>query len=199
MCPGGFIVPSATSPGEVVVNGMSPSRRDSKFSNSGIVVTVNDHDFAPYSKHGPLAGMYYQSAIEKLACEVAGGNQTAPAQRMIDFVKGRASSSLPECSYQPGLYSTDLAEVLPEKITGILQGGLKYFGKKMKGYYTNDAVLTGVESRTSSPILIPRDKETLQHVQLKNFFPCGEGAGYAGGIISAAIDGQRCAEAVASS
>lgn len=197
MCPGGFIVPSATSPGEVVVNGMSPSRRDSKYSNSGIVVTVNDQDFAPYKEYGALAGVHYQSAIEKLACEIAGGDQTAPAQRMIDFVKGRVSTDLPDSSYQPGLRSTDLSHVLPEKISHVLGSSLKFFGKKMKGYYTNEAVLTGVESRTSCPVLIPRDKETLQHVQLSNLFPCGEGAGYAGGIVSAAIDGQRCADSLA--
>ncbi len=199
MCPGGFMVPSATSPGEVAMNGMSPSRRDSKFSNSGIVVTVNEKDFAAYSEKGPLAGVHYQASLEKKACEMAGGTQTAPAQRMVDFVKGRVSSDLPESSYQPGLASTDLKTVLPEKVTHVLQSSLRFFDKRMKGYYTNEAVVSGVESRTSCPVLIPRDKETLQHVQLKNLFPCGEGAGYAGGIVSAAMDGQRCAEAVKNS
>lgn len=197
MCPGGFIVPSATAPGEVVVNGMSPSRRDSKFANSGIVVAVDLPDFAKYSQHGPLAGLYFQSGIEQRACVVAGGTQAAPAQRLVDFVEGRVSSTLLETSYQPGLVSADLKEVLPPFIIDALKQGFRNFGSKMKGYLTNDAQLVGVESRTSSPVKIPRNKETLEHVQLKGLYPCGEGAGYAGGIVSAAMDGERCAEAIA--
>lgn len=197
MCPGGFIVPAATSPGEVVVNGMSPSRRDSQFANSGIVVAVEASDFKSYHRHGALAGMFFQSDVEKKACVVAGGTQHAPAQRLIDFIDKKVSSRLLETSYQPGLTSTDLREVLPAFISEALQQGFRDFGKKMKGYLTNDAQIIGVESRTSSPVKIPRDKETLEHPQIKKLFPCGEGAGYAGGIVSAAMDGERCAEAVA--
>jgi uncharacterized protein len=199
MCPGGFIVPAATAPGEVVVNGMSPSRRDSRFANSGIVVAVDESDFKGYEQYGPLAGMYFQSAIERKACEVAGGSQTAPAQRLADFVEGKVSSSLLDTSYQPGLASVNMKEVLPGEIISVLQQGFRNFGIKMKGYYTNDAQIVGVESRTSSPVKIPRDKETLEHPQIKGLFPCGEGAGYAGGIVSAAMDGERCAEALAAS
>lgn len=195
MCPGGFIVPSATAPGEVVVNGMSPSRRDSKFANSGIVVAVNEADFKPFAKYGPLAGVYFQREIEQRACEVAGGTQLAPAQRLIDFVEKRKSSSLLETSYQPGLTSVEMRNVLPDYISDALKQGFKNFGTKMKGYLTNEAQIIGVESRTSSPVRIPRDKETLEHPQIKMLFPCGEGAGYAGGIVSAAMDGERCAEA----
>jgi uncharacterized FAD-dependent dehydrogenase len=197
MCPGGFIVPAATSPGEVVVNGMSPSRRDSKYANSGIVVAVEANDFKSYQKYGALAGMYFQADIEKKACAVAGGTQAAPAQRMIDFTQSKLSSSLPDTSYQPGIVSSELSEVLPGFITDALRQGLVNFGSKMKGYFTNDAQLLGVESRTSSPVRIPRDNETLEHPQIARLFPCGEGAGYAGGIVSAAMDGERCAEAIA--
>lgn len=193
MCPGGFIVPSATAPGEVVVNGMSPSRRDSRFANSGIVVAINEGDI---EGEGPLKHMNFQRVIEQRACEVAGGTQSAPAQRLDDFVKGRLSPDLPACSYQPGLQSVQLTELLPEPFAERLRYGFKQFGKRMKGYYTNEAVLLGVESRTSSPVRIPRDPESLQHVQLHGLFPCGEGAGYAGGIVSAAVDGQNVARAV---
>jgi hypothetical protein len=196
MCPGGFIVPAATAPGEVVVNGMSPSRRDSKFANSGIVVAVEEEDFKAYKDHGPLAALHFQAEIEKLACQAAGGTQLAPAQRLVDFVEGKESKSVLETSYQPGLSSVDMRAVLPGFISNALQQGFKDFGKKMKGYFTNEAQIVGVESRTSSPVRIPRDKETLQHPEVKNLFPCGEGAGYAGGIVSAAMDGERCAEAV---
>jgi uncharacterized FAD-dependent dehydrogenase len=196
MCPGGFIVPAATTPGEIVVNGMSPSRRDSKYANSGIVMSVEEPDFAVYSKHGALAGMYFQAAVEKLACQSAGGNQTAPAQRLMDFVDKRSSSSLLETSYQPGLAAINLHEILPGFIAEGLRQGFKSFGKKMKGYLTNEAQIVGVESRTSSPVRIPRDKTTLEHTEVQRLFPCGEGAGYAGGIVSAAMDGERCAEAV---
>jgi uncharacterized protein len=195
MCPGGFIVPAATAPGEVVVNGMSPSRRDSVFANSGIVVAVEESDFKQYSKYGSLKGLHFQADIEKKACEIAGGTQKAPAQRLVDFVDGRVSASLLDTSYQPGLTSVSIKEVLPPFITSALQQGFVAFGKKMKGYFTNDAQIIGVESRTSSPVKIPRDKETLEHPQIKGLFPCGEGAGFAGGIVSAAMDGERCAEA----
>ena len=194
MCPGGFIVPAATAPGEVVVNGMSPSRRDSRFANSGIVMAVDETDFNKFG--GPLAGLMFQAEIEKLACQVAGNNQTAPAQRLADFVNKRVSPSLLESSYQPGLAAVDMQEVLPDFITEGLRQGFKNFDAKMKGYLTNEAQIVGVESRTSSPVKIPRDKETLEHVEIKRLFPCGEGAGYAGGIVSAAMDGERCAEAV---
>jgi hypothetical protein len=196
MCPGGFIVPAATAAGEVVVNGMSPSRRDSRFANSGIVVAVDEKDFQDYKKHGALAGMVFQSAIEQLACSVAGGTQSAPAQRLVDFVENKISATLPETSYQPGLSPVDMRAVLPKQISSALQQGFRNFGTRMKGYYTNEAQIVGVESRTSSPVKIPRDKETLEHPQLQRLFPCGEGAGYAGGIVSAAMDGERCAEAV---
>jgi uncharacterized FAD-dependent dehydrogenase len=196
MCPGGFIVPSATAPGEVVVNGMSPSRRDSKYANSGIVVAVNENDFKEYKEHGPLAGLCFQREIERRACERAGGTQSAPAQRLVDFIEGKVSSSLLDSSYQPGLSSVNLSDVLPPFISKALKEGFKSFGKKMKGYLTNDAQIVGVESRTSSPVKIPRGKETLEHPEIKGLYPCGEGAGYAGGIVSAAMDGERCGMAV---
>lgn len=196
MCPGGFIVPSATAPGEVVVNGMSPSRRDSKYANSGIVMAVDAQRFKAFEKYGPLAGMYFQKEIEQRACAVAGNTQSAPAQRLMDFVEGKFSSQLLDTSYQPGLTSADLEDVLPDFITEGLKQGFRNFGTKMKGYLTNDAQVVGVESRTSSPVRIPRDKVTLEHPTLKGLFPTGEGAGYAGGIVSAAMDGERCAEAV---
>ncbi len=196
MCPGGFIVPAATAPGEVVVNGMSPSRRDSKFANSGIVVAIETAHFKGFEKFGPLAGMYFQKDIEQRACKAAGGKQSAPAQRLVDFVDGKISASLLDTSYQPGLVSSNVGELFPKFVTDCLRQGFKSFGGKMKGYLTNDAQVVGVESRTSSPVRIPRDKERLEHPQIKRLFPCGEGAGYAGGIVSAALDGERCAAAV---
>jgi uncharacterized FAD-dependent dehydrogenase len=196
MCPGGFIVPASTNQGEVVVNGMSPSKRDSRFANSGIVVSVSHADFTKFDEYGPLAGMYFQQSIEKYACEVAGNTQAAPAQRLVDFLNGRLSSDLPETSYQPGVNSRSLKEVLPSQIEEGIKHGFRVFGKRMKGYLTNEAVLLGVESRTSSPVKIPRDPKTMQHPQVEGLIPCGEGAGYAGGIMSAAMDGIRCAEAV---
>ncbi len=196
MCPGGFIVPAATAPGEIVVNGMSPSRRDSKFANSGIVVAVETSHFKKFEKYGPLSGLYFQKEVEQRACEVAGGKQSAPAQRLVDFVEGKISSSLLETSYQPGLVSSNVGELFPKFITESLRQGFKNFGEKMKGYLTNDAQVVGVESRTSSPVRIPRDKELLEHPQIKRLFPCGEGAGYAGGIVSAALDGERCAAVI---
>ena len=197
MCPGGFIVPAATAPGEVVVNGMSPSRRDSRFANSGIVVAVDEADYGKFNQYGSLAGLFFQQSIEQLACEKAGGTQLAPAQRLGDFVNGRTSASLLDTSYQPGLTSLPMKEVLPAFLVDALQQGFKNFGTKMRGYLTNNAQIIGVESRTSSPVKIPRDKESLEHVQIQRLFPCGEGAGFAGGIVSAAMDGERCAEAAA--
>lgn len=194
MCPGGFIVPAATSPGELVVNGMSPSRRDSKFANSGMVVSVELEDLPQFQKFGPLAAMHFQAEIEKKAWELGGKSQVAPAQRMVDFVNRRVSSSLLDTSYQPGLESVDMREVLPEFISSRMAVAFKAFGEKMKGYLTNEAQLIGVESRTSSPVRIPRDRESFEHPEIKRLFPCGEGAGYAGGIVSAAMDGERCAE-----
>ena len=194
MCPGGYIVPAATSPGELVVNGMSPSRRDSKYANSGIVVSVELEDLPDYQKFGPLAAMHFQADIEKKAWEMGGETQVAPAQRMVDFVNEKVSSSLLDTSYQPGLASVEMREVLPDFISQRLAMAFKAFGGKMKGYFTNDSQLIGVESRTSSPVRIPRDRESFEHVALKRLYPCGEGAGYAGGIVSAAMDGERCAE-----
>ncbi|MEX2566575.1 MAG: FAD-dependent oxidoreductase [Cyclobacteriaceae bacterium] len=194
MCPGGFVVPAATGPGEVVVNGMSPSRRDGKFANSGIVVAVELEDLGAYRNHGPLAAMVFQQEIEKAAWMAGGKCQTAPAQRMVDFVEKKTSKSLLDTSYQPGLAIADLESVLPSFISERLRQALPMFDKKMKGYYTNEAQLIGVESRSSSPVRIPREKEGLEHPQVRRLYPCGEGAGYAGGIVSAAMDGERCAE-----
>lgn len=194
MCPGGFIVPAATSPGEIVVNGMSPSRRDSKFANSGIVAAVELEDLPQYQKYGPLAAMMFQAEVEQRAWKLGGETQTAPAQRMVDFVNKKVSGSLLDTSYQPGLKSVDMYEVLPEFIAERLKQGFVAFGNKMKGYLTNDAQIIGVESRTSSPVRIPRDRESFEHPEVKRLYPCGEGAGYAGGIVSAAMDGERCAE-----
>ena len=195
MCPGGFIVPAATANGEVVVNGMSPSRRNNKFANSGIVVELNiDKDFKKYEHFGPLKGLEFQKDLEKLAFNAGGKSQVAPAQRLTDFVEGRLSSTLNETSYQPGLKSSPLHSLLPKIIGGRLRKGFDAFGKKMHGYYTAEANIIGVESRTSSPVNIPR-KDNLEHPQIEGLFPCGEGGGYAGGIISAAMDGERCAEA----
>ncbi|MEQ9467339.1 MAG: FAD-dependent oxidoreductase [Ekhidna sp.] len=196
MCPGGFIVPAATSPGELVVNGMSPSRRDSKYANSGIIVAVELEDIPEFTKHEELAAMEFQAAVEKQAWKLGGETQVAPAQRMIDFVDGKVSASLLDTSYQPGLQSVDMMEVLPHFIGKRLRQGFQYFGQKMKGYLTNEAQIVGVESRTSSPVRIPREKETCEHVEVKRLFPCAEGAGYAGGIVSAAMDGERCMESI---
>lgn len=195
MCPGGIIAAAATAPGEVVVNGWSPSKRNNPYANSGLVVSVDHADFKPYEKEGALQAMRYQQAVEQAAFTAAGNNLTAPAQRMMDFISGKNSVSLPSCSYIPGIQSTNLIEVLPEPVVAALREGLKTFEKKMKGYATNEAVLVATESRTSSPVKIPRDKETLMHPNLAGLFPCGEGAGYAGGIMSAAMDGERVAAA----
>ncbi len=198
MCPGGIIAPATTSPGELVVNGWSPSKRNNPYANSGIVVTVEEKDFQAYNKYGPLAAMYFQQTVEKKAFEAGGGKFVAPAQRLVDFAENKISSSLPACSYLPGLHSASLKEVLPAFIHKSLQQAFKEYGKKMRGYFTNDAVVVATESRTSSPVRIPRNADTLQHPQIKNLYPCGEGAGYAGGIVSAAMDGERVANQIAS-
>lgn len=194
MCPGGIIAPAATAPGEIVVNGWSPSKRNNPYANSGTVVAVDEKDFAAYGFKGPLAAMQYQRMVEQSAFKAGGGELVAPAQRMEDFVKGKVSTTLPDCSYLPGVRSYAMDKVLPKEVTAALKKAMVDFGKKMKVYYTNEAILVATESRTSSPVRIPRDKETLQHPQIKGLFPCAEGAGYAGGIVSAAIDGERCAE-----
>jgi hypothetical protein len=202
MCPGGIIAPCATAPGEIVTNGWSPSKRNNPFANSGIVVTVEEEDLAPYKKYGALAGLKYQEAVERAVFIGAGNDaknnigQIAPAQRLIDFIDNRTSSSLPECSYKPGVISAPLHTILPKTIVEHLQGGFISFGNKIKGYLNRDAIIVAVESRTSSPVKIPRDRELLEHPQIKGLYPCGEGAGYAGGIVSAAIDGQKCALAI---
>ncbi|AYN67753.1 FAD-binding protein [Euzebyella marina] len=195
MCPGGFIVPAATAPGEVVVNGMSPSKRNNQFANSGIVVEINvDEDLSRYQGYGAMRGLEFQKDLERLAFTAGGRNQTAPSQRLTDFVEGKLSPSLNPTSYQPGLNSAPLHSLLPKLMGSRLRKGFEEFGKKMKGYYTDEANIVGVESRTSSPVTIPRN-EQLEHPQIKGLFPCGEGGGYAGGIVSAAMDGERCAEA----
>ena len=196
MCPGGHIVPSATAPGEVVVNGMSASTRSSRYANSGMVVAIEPGDLQAYSKHGELSGLVFQQEMERMAWAAGGKTQAAPAQRMVDFANGKFSNTLNACSYIPGINSAPLHELLPPIIGDRLQKGFKAFGRKMDGYYTNEANILGVESRTSSPIRIPRNEELLYHPQITNLYPCGEGAGYAGGIVSAAIDGERCAEAI---
>jgi uncharacterized FAD-dependent dehydrogenase len=193
MCPGGVIAPCATSPGEVVTNGWSPSKRDQETANSGIVVELKLEDFAPFAKHGALAGMEFQKAIEQKAWRLAGETQRVPAQRMVDFTQSKVSADIPKTSYVPGTTSVELGQVFPGFITQVLRQGFVDFGKSMRGYLTNEAILHAPESRTSSPVRIPRDNFTLEHLQIKGLYPCGEGAGYAGGIISAAIDGEKCA------
>lgn len=197
MCPGGVIAPCATAEGEVVTNGWSPSKRDQATANSGIVVELRLEDFKPYEKFGPIAGMEFQKAIEQKAWQLAGKTQKVPAQRMIDFTQTKVSAAIPKTSYVPGTTSVELGEVFPTFLTQTLREGFSAFGKSMKGYLTNDAILHAPESRTSSPVRIPRDNVTLEHVQIKGLYPCGEGAGYAGGIISAAIDGEKCALKIA--
>lgn len=192
MCPGGIIAPAATNANEVVVNGWSPSKRNGFFANSGMVVTVNpEHWQAQYGNHA-LSALNFQKEVEHKAY-LQSNSIVAPAQRMDDFIRNSASRSLPECSYLPGLVTADLRSILPPFISQSLAEGLSHFGQSLKGYRTNEAVLVGVESRTSSPVRIPRDKETLNHAEISNLFPCGEGAGYAGGIMSAALDGMACA------
>jgi uncharacterized FAD-dependent dehydrogenase len=197
MCPGGVVVPAATSPGEMVVNGMSPSARSGDFANSGMVVEVRLSDIPKeYSHFNKFAGLRFQEDIEKRCFRQAGEKQFAPAQRLFDFLRGKVSSSLPVSSYKPGIVSSPMHEWLPSFISEGLQSGFKRIGKKAKGFLSDEAVIMGVESRTSSPLRIPRDESTFEHVQIKGLFPCGEGAGYAGGIVSSAIDGERCAEMV---
>lgn len=193
MCPGGIIAPCATDLNEIVVNGWSPSKRNNPFANSGTVVQITLDDVPGTD---PLRMLDFQNSIEKKAFQVGGGNLVAPAQRMVDFVEGRLSADLPKNSYLPGTKSAMLEDILPDFVASSLKAALPLFGKKMKGYYSNDAVLVGVESRTSSPVRILRDKETFQHPQVRGLYPCAEGAGYAGGIVSAAIDGVNCANAI---
>ncbi len=196
MCPGGIIAPCATSPGEVVTNGWSPSKRNNPYANSGIVVGVSPQDVPALAgaSSDALTGVRYQRMVEQAAWHAGGQRQSAPAQRLEDFLAKRSSADLPGCSYQPGIVPYALDEVLPAVIAGRLRKGLLAFGRKMRGYVTNEAVLVATESRTSSPVRIPRDTVTLQHPQVRGLFPCGEGAGYAGGIVSAAMDGLRVAE-----
>lgn len=196
MCPGGIIAPASTAPGEIVVNGWSPSKRNGKFANSGLVVSVDENDFRPYQKFNALAGLKFQAEIEQKAFRAAGQNLKAPAQRASDFIRKKTSKDLPECSYIPGVQSSDLYDILPDSVSKRLAEALGHFNKKMPGYAGHDALLVAVESRTSSPVKIPRDYQKLNHPQIQNLFPCGEGAGYAGGIVSAAMDGERCIEAM---
>jgi len=196
MCPGGIIVPASTTDNEMVVNGMSPSQRNSKWANSGIVVEIRLED-VPASGDAIMSGLNYQMAYEQLSFANGGPGQIAPAQRVMDFVAGKISQNLPETSFRPGVVSSPMHQWMPQFIRQRLQDGLQQFGRKMHGFFTNEALLIGVESRTSSPLRIPRKSDTYQHVQVEGLFPCGEGAGYAGGIVSSALDGQRCAEKVA--
>ena len=206
MCPGGIIAPAATAPGEIVVNGWSPSKRDNPYANSGMVVQIDVPTAANYLKKNknslpenhPLLLLAFQKEVEQAAFKVGGGLQLAPAARLIDFCSNKVSTNLPDASYLPGLTSASLNEVLPHFVHRTLQEGFKAFGKKMKGYYTNDAIVVATESRTSSPVRIPRDTDRLHHPQIKNLYPCAEGAGYAGGIVSAAMDGQKLAQQIAS-
>jgi len=197
MCPGGFIVPSATLQEEVVVNGMSPSKRNSPYANSGIVVEIRPEDLIAYSSFGEFAGMEFQKDLERSAWEQGGKTQAAPAQRLNDFVSRIKSSSLPEVSYFPGISASSLHEWIPASIANRLREGFRLFGSVMKGFLTNEAVILGVESRTSSPLRIPRNPDTLEHISLPGLYPCGEGSGYSGGIVSSAVDGMKAAEAIA--
>jgi uncharacterized FAD-dependent dehydrogenase len=217
MCPGGIIAPASTNPGELVVNGWSPSKRNNPFANSGIVVQIQNHNLRDLKPARPthsggdweepnevpgnilnssLGMMYFQQYVERKAYRAGGGKFVAPAQRLVDLCEDKVSSSLPVCSYLPGVSSASLKEVLPLFVYKNLQQAFREFGKKMKGYFTNEAVIVAVESRTSSPVRVPRHPETLQHVQIRNLYPCGEGAGYAGGIVSAAMDGERVANKI---
>jgi uncharacterized FAD-dependent dehydrogenase len=197
MCPGGLIVPAATAPGEIVVNGMSMSRRDSAFANSGIVVAIEQDDLSAYQQYGALAGLEFQKDIEQKVFSIGDGSQKAPAQSIPHFISQKTSSRLPKTSYIPGIYSANIADILPKGISDRLQMGFEEIGKKMKGYIHQESIIVATESRTSSPVRIPRHHETKEHLQIQRLFPCGEGAGYAGGIISAAMDGQNTAEAIA--
>ena len=198
MCPGGVVVPASSGPGQLVVNGMSPSNRGTQWSNSGMVVEVRPEDLdEKYAKAGELKVMAFQEDLERLCYEQAGCTLNAGAQRMLDFVEGRTSKDLPRSSYPHGVHPTRLDKWLPKFIGDRLRAGFRNFGATRRGFLTNEAIVIGVESRTSSPVRIPRDRETMRHVELKGLYPCGEGAGYAGGIVSAAMDGEKCAEAIA--
>ena len=194
MCPGGIIAPCATKPGEVVTNGWSPSKRDYPTSNSGIVMELKLEDFVKYEKYGPLAGMQFQKEIEQNAWKLGGETQKVPAQRLVDYTNNILSTDIPKTSYIPGTTSAVINTILPDFVGENIQEGLRQMGEQMKGYFTNEAVVHAPESRSSSPVRIPRDRETFEHPQIKGLYPCGEGAGYAGGIISAAIDGEKCAD-----
>ena len=194
MCPGGFVIPAATGPEQIVVNGMSPASRGTQWSNSGMVVEIRPEDIASEKNTDPLAMMHYQEELERMCWQQGNMKQTAPAQRMGDFVNGKLSYDLPRSSYAPGLVSSPLHFWMPKPIASRLQQGFRTFGKQAHGFLTNEAVMIAVETRTSSPVRIVRDNETLMHVQVEGLFPCGEGAGYAGGIVSAGVDGERCAE-----
>ncbi|HOI29718.1 MAG TPA: FAD-dependent oxidoreductase [Melioribacteraceae bacterium] len=198
MCPGGIIIPASTAPGELVLNGMSVSRRDSPFANSGLVVSVDEKDWTGFSSSGVFAGLEFQKDLEKRSFEAGGKTQRAPAQRITDFVNGNISGTLPKTSYIPGIVTSPLHEILPNNIVDGLRKSILQFDKKMKGYYTEEAQILAAETRTSSPVRIPRDNHSLMDVEIEGLFPVGEGAGYAGGIVSAAIDGERSADAVAS-
>jgi uncharacterized FAD-dependent dehydrogenase len=195
MCPGGIIAPAATAPGEIVVNGWSPSKRNNQYANSGMVVSVGPEDFKPWEDRGALAGLYFQKEVEQ-NCYNTNHSLKAPAQRMIDFVEGKKSMGTIETSYLPGVMSTELDTCLPPEIVSRIRGAMKNFARKMPKYYTNEAVLVAPESRTSSPVRIPRNTDNLQHIHIEGLYPTGEGAGYAGGIVSAAIDGERVADAI---
>lgn len=197
MCPGGTIVPSASGPKQVVVNGMSPSNRGSRWSNSGVVVEIHPEDFPEYAKYNELSLLKFVEDLEELAWLHGGKTQVAPAQRLSDFINGKQSDSLPDTSYSPGVVSSPMHKWMPQFVSSRLQEAFRKVSNSYKGYLTNDAILLGVESRTSSPVRILRDRESMQHVEIKGLYPCGEGAGYAGGIVSAAMDGERCAEALA--
>jgi uncharacterized FAD-dependent dehydrogenase len=197
MCPGGWIVPAATENDEVVVNGMSLARRDSPFANSGMVVTVEPEDTEPFvAEHGILSGIAFQKHLERAAKQAGGGGQKAPGQRVVDFLSGKISDTLPTMSYFPGATSAPLHEIMPSWMVRRMRTGLRLFGNQIRGYTGTDGLLLGFETRTSSPVRIPRDETTLQHPEVARFFPCGEGAGYAGGIVSAALDGLKIADAV---
>lgn len=196
MCPGGIIVPATTDERQTVVNGMSNSRRNSPFANSGLVVELRPEDFTNFGRGGIFGGLDFQQHLEELAYRNGGSGQIAPAQRMLDFVNGKLSPNLPKCSYMPGVVSSPMHAWLPDVIGNTLRKGLAGYGKQIHGFLTNDAVVVGVESRTSSPVRIPRDKVKMHHVQIRNLFPCGEGAGYAGGIVSSAIDGMLVARTI---
>jgi len=197
MCPGGFMVPAMTNANEMVVNGMSPAKRNSPFANSGIVTEITADDLSDYHQFGAMAGLKFQEDVEKLCAVNGGQGVVAPAQRLVDFIGGRLSYDLPECSYVPGVISAPLHFILPDQITSRLREGFLQLGKRARGYLDEEAIILGTESRTSSPVRIPRNRATFQHTGISGLFPCGEGAGYAGGIASSALDGERCAENVA--